>query len=366
MSKKSKHIENSEEYKSLNVNKGIVQPNSINPNTKYIKSKKKLSVNEYVDGIKSGNRTILSQAITFIESKLPKHQEIAQKIIEKCLPYSGKSIRIGITGVPGVGKSSFIETFGLNIVKKQKKKIAVLAIDPSSNKTKGSILGDKTRMEQLSNEENAYIRPSPSVGALGGVAQKTRETIILCEAAGFDVILIETVGVGQSEIAVHSMVDYFLLLMLSGAGDELQGIKRGIMEMADSITITKADNKNIQKANLAKLEYQNALHLFPPSKSGWIPTVTTCSALENSGINNIWETINNYVKLTKDNKYFDKNRDEQAKYWMYETINDYIKNIFYNDENIKTLLEQNESKVVGKEVTSYKAAEILLNAFKNK
>ena len=354
MSKKSKHIENSEEYKSLNVNKGIVQPNSINPNTKYIKSKKKLSVNEYVDGIKSGNRTILSQAITFIESKLPKHQEIAQKIIEKCLPYSGKSIRIGITGVPGVGKSSFIETFGLNIVKKQKKKIAVLAIDPSSNKTKGSILGDKTRMEQLSNEENAYIRPSPSVGALGGVAQKTRETIILCEAAGFDVILIETVGVGQSEIAVHSMVDYFLLLMLSGAGDELQGIKRGIMEMADSITITKADNKNIQKANLAKLEYQNALHLFPPSKSGWIPTVTTCSALENSGINNIWETINNYVKLTKDNKYFDKNRDEQAK------------NMFYNDENIKSLIEQNEGKIIGKKITSYKAAEILLEAFKNK
>ncbi len=366
MSKKNKHIENSKEYKSLNVNKGIDQPNSINPNTKYIKTKKKLSLDEYVEGIKSGNRTVLSQAITFIESKLPKHQEIAQEIIEKCLPFSGNSIRIGITGVPGVGKSSFIETFGLNIIKKQKKKVAVLAIDPSSNRTKGSILGDKTRMEQLSIEKDAYIRPSPSVGALGGVAQKTRETIILCEAAGFDVILIETVGVGQSEIAVHSMVDYFLLLMLSGAGDELQGIKRGIMEMADSITITKADNKNIQKANLAKAEYKNALHLFPPSESGWIPKVTICSALENTGIDTIWETIINYVKLTKENKFFSKKRDEQAKYWMYETINNYIQNMFYNDKDLKSLIKQSEKKLLNKEVTSYKAAELLLDAFKNK
>src|SRR5512133_2068971 len=276
------------EFKSaLQVKEGIPQPPSINPAvlTKSVRRrKKKYSADEFVSGILSGDRTILSQAITLVESSLPQHYETAQVIIEKCLPFSSKSIRIGITGVPGAGKSTFIESFGLHITR-EGRKLAVLTIDPSSEQTKGSILGDKTRMEQLSVHPNAYIRPSPSAGTLGGVARKTRETIILCEAAGFDTILVETVGVGQSETAVHSMVDIFLLLMLAGAGDELQGIKRGIMEMADIIAITKADGPNIIKAEGARTSFQNSLQLFPKSESGWEPCVLTCSAIENKGIN---------------------------------------------------------------------------------
>src|SRR5512133_1746687 len=280
------------EFKSaLQVKEGIPQPPSINPAvlTKSVRRrKKKYSADEFVSGILSGDRTILSQAITLVESSLPEHYEAAQTIIEKCLPFSAKSIRIGITGVPGAGKSTFIETFGLYITGKERK-LAVLTIDPSSEQTKGSILGDKTRMEQLSVHPHAFIRPSPTTGSLGGVARKTRETIILCEAAGYDTILVETVGVGQSETEVHSMVDFFLLLMLAGAGDEIQGIKRGIMEIADMIAITKADGQNILNADGARVLYQNAINLFPPAPSGWKPRVVTCSARNQTGISVLWD-----------------------------------------------------------------------------
>ncbi|MBT4401283.1 MAG: methylmalonyl Co-A mutase-associated GTPase MeaB, partial [Bacteroidetes bacterium] len=267
------------EKSALKVNSGIEQPPSINPNLKRIKRIKKrpdLSSEAYYEGIRSGNRTILSQAITLIESQLKEHQQLAQEIIALCLPFSGKSVRIGITGVPGVGKSSFIEAIGGSLTAKGLR-LAVLAIDPSSERSKGSILGDKTRMESLANDKNTFIRPSPSAGTLGGVARKTREIMVVCEAAGFNIIFIETVGVGQSEVAVHSMVDFFLLLMLAGAGDELQGIKRGIMEMADVIAITKADGDNLTAAHRARIEYMNALHLFPPAESGWKPEVLCLS-----------------------------------------------------------------------------------------
>jgi len=307
---------NKDKYKSaLNVQRGIEHPESINPEVikKFRENKKiKRSVQEYVDGIITGNRTILGQAITLIESSLPEHNQIAQEIIEKCLPYAGNSIRIGITGVPGVGKSTFIESMGKYITSKGNK-LAVLAVDPSSERSKGSILGDKTRMEELATDPDAFIRPSPSAGSLGGVARKTRETIVLCEAAGFNTIFIETVGVGQSETAVHSMVDFFLLLMLAGAGDELQGIKRGIMEMADAIVINKADGENIRNAEQAKNEYQNALHLFPPTPSGWIPKVLTCSSLVKTGMDEVWKVIHEFIEKQKSSNFFALKRKEQAK-----------------------------------------------------
>jgi LAO/AO transport system kinase len=294
---------------------------------------KPIDPDRLVKGILEGNIVQLSQAITLLESKLSKHQTSANQVIDKALPHSGESIRIGITGVPGVGKSTFIESFG-NYLTSLGKKVAVLAIDPSSQKRGGSILGDKTRMETLVNNENVYIRPSPSKGALGGVAQQTRASILLCEAAGFDVIIIETVGVGQSEIAVHGMVDFFLLLMLSGAGDELQGIKRGIMEMADTIAITKADGDNVLNAKKAKQRYKNAMHLFPANNNEWIPEVVNCSSLENTGIENVWEIIEKFERHTKLKGYFEENRNNQAKYWMYEKINDELKRRFYEDETI--------------------------------
>ncbi len=347
---------------ALSISNGIEQPKDVSDNAvaRFKKKKKKLySPDEYVEGLLSGNRIILGQAITLVESSLPKHQEIAQEIIEKCLPHAGKSVRVGITGVPGVGKSTFIESIGLYL-SKTGRKLAVLAVDPSSERSKGSILGDKTRMEELSVEPNAFIRPSPSAGSLGGVARKTRESIILCEAAGFDTILVETVGVGQSETAVHSMVDFFLLLMLTGAGDELQGIKRGIMEMADAIAITKSDGNNIEKAQRARSEYANALHLFPPSESGWIPSVLTCSARNNTGIEDIWETINAYLQFVQRNGYYDNKRRQQAKYWMYETINSNLMNRFYDDEKIKPLLKSYEQKVLEDKISSFNAAKKLL------
>ena len=363
--KDSYHIENKDEYKNLKVNDGITQPSAIDNNAvSRFKNKKKqqLSVDDYFTGIRNGNRNILSRSITLIESSLPKHQELAQKIIEKCLPFSGSSIRIGITGVPGVGKSTFIETIGLHTIK-QGKKLAVLAIDPSSERTQGSILGDKTRMEDLSKEPNAYIRPSPAAGSLGGVARKTRETIILCEAAGFDTIFIETVGVGQSETAVHSMVDFFLLLMLAGAGDELQGIKRGIMEMADLIAINKSDGDNIQRAKLAKQEYKNALHLFPLGESGWSPDVINCSAIKRTGINEIWQVINTYTNFTKENNYFSKRRNEQAKYWMYESIDESLKNNFYNNKSISETIKHYEQQILKNKISSFEAARLLLEEY---
>lgn len=307
---------------------------------------------------------LLSRAITLIESSRADHQELAQEIIEGCLPHAGNSVRIGVTGVPGVGKSTFIESFGNYLIEEEGKKLAVLAVDPSSSRTRGSILGDKTRMETLSNNQNAYIRPTPTAGSLGGVARSTRETITLCEAAGFDVILIETVGVGQSEIAVHSMVDFFLLLMLAGAGDELQGIKRGIMEMADSIVINKADEGNEEAANRALLEYKNALHLFPPTESGWIPKVTTASALQNKGIEETWEIIDEYVRHTTAKGYFQKQRKDQSVYWLNESIQYELKQAFYGDKELKASLEQYQQDVQEGRISSYKAARELLALFR--
>ena len=327
-----------------------------------LKKQDQKSVEEYVNGILSGDRTILSQAITLVESALKENQLTAQKIIEKCLPYAGNSIRIGITGVPGVGKSTLIETLGKYLTAREKK-LAVLAIDPSSQRSGGSILGDKTRMNELAVDPNAYIRPSPSSGALGGVAKSTRETIILCEAAGFDTIFVETVGVGQSETAVYSMVDFFLLLMLAGAGDELQGIKRGIMEMADAIAINKADGDNITKAKLALREYANALHLFPPTPSGWIPKVEICSAVTKEGIDKIWEIIEEFQLHAKTKSFFDKKRQEQSKFWMYETINEDLRNLFYENKTIKPRLSEMEKEVVKGKITSFAAAKKLMEIF---
>lgn len=354
-----------EKDSALHVNKGVEQPSSINENAakKFRRRKRpQYTVEQYVEGIRNGNRTMLGQAITMIESSLPDHNAMAQQIIEKCLPYSGNSIRIGITGVPGVGKSSFIEALGTQITRSGKK-LAVLAVDPTSERSGGSILGDKTRMEQLSADENAFIRPSPSGDSLGGVARKTRETVVLCEAAGYETIFIETVGVGQSGVSVHSMVDFFLLLMLAGAGDELQGIKRGIMEMADAIAITKADGDNITTAEKAQKEYQNALHLFPMPESGWTPKVLTCSALANTGIDQVWETIYNYLNFTKQNNYFIQQRREQAKYWMYETIDQVLKDNFYREERVKKHLPSYEEDVLQGNMSSFQAARKLLDIY---
>lgn len=351
---------------SLSVNEGVEQNKSINTEglDQFKNRRTTFSLDEYVEGIKKGDRTILSRAITLIESTKNEHRELAQDIIEQCLPDTGNSIRIGITGVPGVGKSTFIEALGNHILDKGKK-LAVLAIDPSSTRTKGSILGDKTRMETLANKDNAFIRPSPTAGSLGGVARKTRETIYLCEAAGYDTIFIETVGVGQSETAVHSMVDFFLLLMLAGAGDELQGIKRGIMEMADTIAINKTDDTKPKTVQQAVREYRNALHLYPEMKSGWNPKVTTCSALTGDGISEIWEIIREYIELTKSNGYFDDKRNRQAKHWMYDSITNQLTEHFYDNEAVKKQQEKIEQQVLNGKLSSFKAAQKLLNLYFN-
>jgi len=361
---------------------GIEQPSQINEEAiRKLRSGKHrpLSVGDFVKGIREGNRTILSKAITLIESSLHTHQDKAQEIIAECLKNSqqstigiqhlassiqhpASSIRIGITGVPGVGKSTFIEVLGKYLTA-HGHKLAVLAIDPSSSRSKGSILGDKTRMEELATDPDAFIRPSPSAGSLGGVARKTRETILLCEAAGFDVILVETVGVGQSETAVHSMVDFFLLLMLAGAGDELQGIKRGIIEMADAIFINKADGDNIAKANLAKAEYSNALHLFPPPESGWIPIVETCSAQTRNGIMRVWETIDDFYTFTSAKGFFTRRRMEQDRQVLFDTINESLKTSFYSRKDIAHHLKKMETEVVEGKISPYVAAKELLEKY---
>lgn len=356
------HTENSGEYKGLKVNKGVGDVSSVNPYLKKRTQRKIYTADEYVRYILEGNITILSQAVTLVESALPEHQALAQEIIEKCLPFAGKSMRIGITGVPGAGKSTSIDSFGMHLIA-QGHKLAVLAIDPSSERSKGSILGDKTRMEALSREKNAFIRPSPSAGSLGGVARKTRETIILCEAAGFDTIFVETVGVGQSEIAVHSMVDFFLLIQLAGTGDELQGIKRGIMEMADGIIVNKADGDNVEKARLAASQFKNALHLFPPATSGWTPQVLTYSGYYNLGIKKIWDMVGEYMAFTRNNGYFYQKRNEQAKYWMYETINESLRNAFYHNPVVQASVKEAEQQVLRNEVSSFVAAQRMMDAF---
>lgn len=350
---------------ALHEKDGIPQPESINVASldKIVKNRKlQPSAEELINRILAHDKVALSRAITLVESTNSSHLNKANEIINGCLPYANQSVRIGITGVPGVGKSTFIEAFGKYLTSLGKK-VAVLAVDPSSTISHGSILGDKTRMEELVKDENAYIRPSASGETLGGVARKTRETIILCEAAGFDTIIIETVGVGQSETAVHSMVDFFLLLKISGAGDELQGIKRGIMEMADAIVINKADGDNINKAQLAKTEFNRALHLFPAKSSGWIPTVSTCSAYEKTGIDAVWQTISSYFELVKSNQYFEKKRQDQNQFWMMETINEQLKSHFYNHPDIALLLEENRKAVADNEVSPFVAAMRLLEQY---
>ncbi|HPF01261.1 MAG TPA: methylmalonyl Co-A mutase-associated GTPase MeaB [Bacteroidales bacterium] len=350
---------------ALKVQQGIEQPSQTNEEAirKMAGKKSKIpSFDELHEGILSGNRVLLSRAITLIESSKHDHQALAQALIEKCLPHSGNSIRIGITGVPGVGKSTFIESFG-NHLTAIGKKVAVLAIDPSSQISKGSILGDKTRMEKLSSNPDAFIRPSPSAGTLGGVAQKTRESIVLCEAAGFDIIIVETVGVGQSETAARSMVDFFLLLQLPGAGDELQGIKRGIMEMADAIFVNKAEGDYLNKAKIAAAEIKNALHLMPAHQSGWITQVGLCAALSGKGIGEVWDTILDYISLAKNTGYFDKFRHEQEVNRYHQAIMEMLQSDFLGSSDVRHLNTDLEKKVFASALSPYNAAKQIVSKF---
>lgn len=325
--------------------------------------KKRLSKEEFVKGIVTADMVVLSRAITLFESSLKEDKILAEKVLEEIIPNTGDSLRIGITGVPGVGKSTFIESFGKHLTSLGKR-IAVLAIDPSSQKTKGSILGDKTRMEALAHDPLAYIRPTATGAALGGVGNKTREVILLCEAAGFEIIIVETVGVGQSEIAVKGMVDFFLLLMLAGAGDELQGMKKGIMEMADAIVINKADGENKLSSNKAKKEYQNALHLFPANASGWQPQVNTCSALEKEGLQEIWGLIGKFEQSTKTNGFFQTNRKQQNLSWMQEAIKYELEAHFLRHPEVVAKLPLFESKVLEGKLPAINAAKSLLSVYR--
>lgn len=343
---------------ALTVAPGVASPPVVNP---YFvrREKSALSVDQYVDGILSGDWVVLGRAITLIESLRDDHQALAHEIIARCLPHSGRSIRVGITGVPGAGKSTFIEAIGSTVVSGGRK-LAVLAIDPSSERSRGSILGDKTRMETLANHPDVFIRPSPSAGSLGGVARKTRESMVLCEAAGFDTIFVETVGVGQSETAVHSMVDLFMMLQISGAGDELQGIKRGIMEMADLIAITKADGTNVERAQLTKAQIENALMLFPVPPSGLRPKVYLTSSVEKLGLAELWEGVQRYLIDTQD---FESRRRRQSTYWMRETIDETLRRTFYHNPDIATQLEQMEREVHDNHITPFAAAQELLDRY---
>jgi LAO/AO transport system kinase len=333
-------------------------------NKNYIRKKRKVySAEELIAGINEGNLTALSKAITLCESKKNADRKIASEVVSACMQKESKSIRIGITGVPGVGKSTFIESFGIHLIKKENKRVAVLAVDPSSERTKGSILGDKTRMNNLSINNNAFIRPSPSSGSLGGVANASRESIILCEAAGFDVIFVETVGVGQSETEVHQMTDFFLLLMLAGAGDELQGIKRGIMEMADGLLINKADGDNIKKAKLAKREYQNALHLFPQAKSNWTTQVGICSAIESMHMDQAWKMIQEYETHCKENNYFYENRKKQLTAWYQKSIEEIVHQKLFDNEKIKSNYQTIGEQVSSGSLSPFDAASKLLEGF---
>ncbi|WP_092768386.1 methylmalonyl Co-A mutase-associated GTPase MeaB [Hymenobacter actinosclerus] len=321
---------------------------------------KRFSASEYSEGILAGNRVRLSQAITLVESTLPSDQALAQQVLDAVLPHAGRSVRVGITGVPGVGKSTFIEALGLHLVREKGHRLAVLAVDPTSQRSGGSILGDKTRMNELAAHPAAFIRPSPAGRSLGGVTRSTREALLLCEAAGHDVIFVETVGVGQSETAVHGMVDFFLLLMLAGAGDELQGIKKGIMEMADAISITKADQGNELAARRARREYQNALHLYPLSPSGWVPEVTVSSALTGQGVPTVWEIITRYVAQTQESGYFGQRRQEQNLHWLHETIRQSLETQFYQRPAVREQLAAIEQAVRDGRKSAFGAAGELL------
>ncbi|WP_298516467.1 methylmalonyl Co-A mutase-associated GTPase MeaB [uncultured Kordia sp.] len=356
MNSKPKHTS------ALHEKDGVTQPDFISKSSvASIKKnrRKQPSVDELVAGILNQDKVALSRAITLIESKSTKHLAKATEIIEKCLPHANNSIRMGITGVPGVGKSTFIEAFGTYLTGLGKK-VAVLAVDPSSSISSGSILGDKTRMEDLVKDENAFIRPSASGDSLGGVARKTRETIILCEACGFDTIIIETVGVGQSETAVHSMVDFFLLLKLAGAGDELQGIKRGIIEMADAIVINKADGDNVKRAQMARTEFKRALHLYPQKASEWLPKVITASALKQQGIDDVWQMIEAFRESTKANDYFETHRKQQNRFWLLQTIEERLKHNFYTNPNVKKELDTYLEATENSTISPFNAAQQLL------
>lgn len=348
---------------ALSENPGIERPDSLSKAAaQSIKTHrlKKKSQQELLEGILKGKTAALSKGITLIESKAKKHQLQARELITACLPHTVTSIRIGITGVPGVGKSTFIEQFG-QLFLERGHKVAVLAVDPSSSISHGSILGDKTRMESLVKADNAFIRPSASGDSLGGVARKTREAIVLCEAAGYDVILIETVGVGQSEIAVHSMTDFFLLLKLAGAGDELQGIKRGIIEMADAIVINKADGENEKAARLAKAEFNRALHLYPEKENGWSPKTLTCSAIENKGIAEIYDLIESYCTKTRESGFFTQKRQQQEHYWFRETISNTVLDNFYNKPAVQKAIKEQEVLLDANKTTPFEAAFAVLN-----
>ena len=350
-----------DEYASSVMPGKIAQINQVN---KTIIKAKNLTIQDYKDGILNKDRTILARAITLIESNSEKHLEMSQELIKEILPLTGKSVRIGITGVPGAGKSTFIETFGLYLIE-NKFKPAVLAIDPSSTVSKGSILGDKTRMEQLSRNDQAFIRPSPSAGNLGGVTRKTRETMLLCEAAGFDVILVETVGVGQNEVTVRSMVDFFLLILISGAGDELQGIKKGVIELADAILVNKADGDNIINAETAKAQYNNALHYLSNATPGWTTKAYTCSAVENKGIENIWTVIQDFVTYTKAKQIFTDRRIQQTKQWFESMLNEEILNSFYRNPYIKEKLPQVIEQIKHNKLTAVSAVKQMMDLFKS-
>lgn len=321
---------------------------------------KRFSVSEYAEGVLSGNRVMLSRAITLVESTLPSDQALAQQVLDAVLPHAGCSVRVGITGVPGVGKSTFIEALGLHLVGQHNHRLAVLAVDPTSQRSGGSILGDKTRMNLLAAHPQAYIRPSPAGRSLGGVTRATREAMVLCEAAGHDVIFVETVGVGQSETAVHGMVDFFLLLMLAGAGDELQGIKKGIMEMADAVTITKADGDNELASRRARREYQNALHLFPLAPSAWAPLVTTSSALTGAGVPEVWDVVQRYVQQTQASGYFQQRRQEQNLHWLHETIRETLETRFYARPEVQAQLAAVQQRVLEGRQSAFGAAAELL------
>ena len=349
---------------ALDVMEGVSSQPVTNPH--FVRKRRpNFTTDQYVEGILRGDVTVLSQAITLVESNNPAHYAQAQEIIERCLPYAGKSIRIGITGVPGAGKSTFIEAVG-NMVTQTGHKLAVLAIDPSSERSKGSILGDKTRMVSLSASSKVFIRPSPSAGSLGGVARKSRETMILCEAAGFDVVFIETVGVGQSETAVHSMVDLFMLLQIAGAGDELQGIKRGIMEMADLMVINKAEGDNLHRAELARRQFANALMLFPLSESEWRPQVFCCSSVQKTGLEEVWKGVEEFIMYVKRNGFFYRNRHNQNRYWMRETINETLRNSFFQDPEIEEAMAECEQLVREDKMSSFVAAKRLLDIYFDK
>jgi LAO/AO transport system kinase len=322
-----------------------------------------LTLTQYVDGILRSDRTILARAITLIESSREADRSIAEQIVEACLPHSGNSIRVGITGVPGAGKSSLIEMLGDYLISERGKKVAVLAIDPSSSISGGSILGDKTRMTSLSTSDMAFVRPSPSRGTLGGVAQRTREAMLLCEAAGYEIVLVETVGVGQSETAVYDMVDFFMLIALAGAGDELQGMKRGVMELADLVAINKADGVNVRAAEKARSEAQNALHYLPAAQSGWTPRALTCSAQTGKGISELWECVAEYTAMTKANGWFVKARKNQTQKWMHEIIRESLRHNFEAHPAIRKRKVVLEKEVQEGRITSFRAARELLEAY---